>query len=68
VTWLAIGGFVSLVRSGVASRVYLLGVDSLGVVRLGIVLTDGGFAGGTPNDLIVFSRLGTAGRALRVRV
>jgi hypothetical protein len=38
--------------------VYLLGVDSLKVVRLGIALTDGGFTGRTPNVFIVFSRLG----------
>ena len=47
-TWLVTVGFMSLacgriVRSGVASRVYLLGVDSLGVTQFGIALADDGF-------------------------
>jgi hypothetical protein len=46
--------------------VYLLGVDSLRVVQLGIALPDGGFAFKTPDVFIVFSRLGEIprGRAL----
>jgi hypothetical protein len=37
--------------------VYLLGVDSLGVVQLGIALLDSGFVVRMPNVFIVFSRL-----------
>ena len=41
-----------VVRSGVASQVYLPGVDSLGAIRPGIPLTDGGFTGRIPDDAI----------------
>jgi hypothetical protein len=46
--------------------VYLLGVNSLRVVQLGIALPDGGFAVRMPDVFIVFSRLGETprGRAL----
>jgi hypothetical protein len=45
--------------------VYLLSVDSLKVVQLGIALTDGGFTSRTLNVFIVFSKPGEkpAGRA-----
>ena len=47
---------------------YLLGIDSLRIVQLGIALADSGFAGGTPNVLIVFSRIRALERALRAFV
>ena len=37
---------------------YLLSVDSLGVVQLGIALLDSGFVFKMPNIFIVFSKLG----------
>ena len=63
-TWLVVvPGFVSLVRSKVASWVTLLGV-----VWLGTTLTDGSFVGRTPNVFVVFSRLGELERALQTFV
>jgi hypothetical protein len=41
-----------VVQSGVASRVYLLGVVSLGVIRLVVALVDDGFASSVPDDAI----------------
>ena len=37
-------------RSRVASQVYLLGVDSLGVTQFGIALVDDGFIGRALNN------------------
>jgi hypothetical protein len=54
-TWLATCGFMSLVygrivQSRVASQVYLLGVNSLGVIQPRITLIDSGFASIAPNN------------------
>ena len=46
---------------------YLLGVDSFGVVQLRITLMDGGFIGRTPNNIVAsdgFSRLRAIRRVL----
>ena len=68
-TWAVTVGFMSLacgriVRSGVASRVYLLGVDSLGVTQFGIALADDGFVGRAPNDDDVRRAFARSERAL----